>query len=168
MPVVLSYTLSTQGKLQHHQTLSVAGNVLDVGIGPALWDIVVSIDNVHRPSSIRSLRPEEIPATEVFESFSLFSDLSPQNGDVPTSTQTGGTELRWERTSLAMLLNESASATERPKMPAEVPSKNRTIYSSLGETLYGRENLRKKRGQAAAEEEDGGEEETPNLEEIEA
>ncbi|EXJ81587.1 hypothetical protein A1O1_07651 [Capronia coronata CBS 617.96] len=147
LPILLSYVLSEQGQLRHHHTLTLAGNVLDVGIGPALWDIVVSIDTVHKPGSVRVIRPEETPATEAFETFELFSNISnDQNGSSEIENLVDGPELRWEKTSLAMLLNDSALHCEIPDAPVEQPSKAENTYSVLGETLYGLENVRKKRG----------------------
>ena len=156
--------MSEAGKLLHHQDLTLAGNVLDIGIGPALWDIVVSIDTVHRPTSMRILRPEEVPISAAFESFSLFSNLSRDNGASETQTGAAGQQdLRWEPSSLAILLNEAASRIKRSEVPPDVPSRFKTIYSSLGEVLYGRENLRKKRGLAGQEEEDLLDEGTPEI-----
>lgn len=142
MPILLSYKLDDHGKLLHHQTLTLAGNILDVGIGPALWDIVVSIDTAHRPGSVRTLRPEETPALELFETFELFSNLGDTNGS--TEEPEHHTELRWERSSYAMLLNNAAVEVERVKIPMESPPQSKGTYDQLGEMLYGLENLRKK------------------------
>jgi hypothetical protein len=120
-----------------------------VGIGPALWEIVVSIDTVHRPGSVKTLRPEEIPALEMFETFELSSNQSDANGS--TGRGEANNELRWDRSSLAMLLNDAASVTERVEISAEAPPQSRGTYSTLGEMLYGLENLRKKRGQETAD-----------------
>jgi hypothetical protein len=132
---------------------------LDVAVGPALWDIVVSIDSVHKPGSMKEIRPDETPATEVFETYELFSNLS---GDANGSSQpaedpttTDACQLRWERSSLAVVLNNSVShSCEEVAVPLENSSRDKNAYSVLGESLYGLENLRKKRGQNAAEAED--------------
>lgn len=154
LPILLSYHLSEKGRLKHHQTLTLAGNVLDVSIGPALWDIVVSIDTVHKPGSVRVIRPEETPATEAFETLELFSNLSgEQSGPNETEPGVGEPELRWEKTSLAMLLNEAASNSKTSEAPSEAPPKSRGTYSALGENIYGLENLRKKRGSHGQEDE---------------
>ncbi|KAK5062988.1 hypothetical protein LTR84_005064 [Exophiala bonariae] len=142
LPLLLSYKLDDYGKLLHHQTLTLAGNILDVGIGPALWDIVVSIDTVHRPGSVKTLRPEETPAPELFETFELFSNLDDMNDS--TEQLEHYTELRWERSSYAMLLNNAAAAVERIKVSTEPPPQSKGVYGAVGEVLYGLENLRKK------------------------
>lgn len=144
LPILLSYKLNNHGKLRHHQTLTLAGNILDVGIGPALWEIVVSIDTVHRPGSVKTLRPEETPASEMFETFELSSNLSDANGS--SGRLEGHDDLRWDRSSLAMLLNNTASVVERVEISVEAPPQSKGTYSALGEMLYGLENLRKKRG----------------------
>lgn len=149
LPILLSYKLNEHGKLLHHQTLTLAGNILDVGIGPALWEIVVSIDTVHRPGSVKTLRPEETPASEMFETFELSSNLADASGS--TGRLGAHDELRWDRSSLAMLLNDAGSVLERIEISAEAPPPSRGAYSTPGEMLYGLENLRKKRGQETAD-----------------
>ncbi|KIX96574.1 uncharacterized protein Z520_07840 [Fonsecaea multimorphosa CBS 102226] len=163
LPMLLSYSITQEGRLRHHQTLTLGGNVLDVTIGPALWEIVVSIDTIHRPGSIRVLRPEETPAGDAFETFELFSNI-PTNEGSPRNQPEGAFEadLRWERSSLAMLLNTSALDCGRGTLPSEGHAKDKGAYSAAGELLYGLENLRKKRGQAGAEaEEEEGREGIP-------
>ncbi|KAL2423624.1 tRNA (guanine-N(7)-)-methyltransferase non-catalytic subunit TRM82 [Exophiala dermatitidis] len=166
LPLLLSYSLTAAGQLVHHQTLTLGGNVLDVGIGPALWDIVVSIDTVHKPGSMKIVRPEETPATEFFETFELFSNLTVDEAGLVQSENRDEPELRWERTSLAMLLNEAASSCKTQEVSLEAPPKTHSVYSPLGESLYGLENLRKKRGLQAQKEdaEAEGEPDAGNLE----
>ncbi|KIW76600.1 hypothetical protein Z517_09044 [Fonsecaea pedrosoi CBS 271.37] len=162
LPMLLSYSINQDGHLKHHQTLTLGGNVLDVTVGPAMWAIVVSIDTIHKPGSIQVLRPEETPAAEAFETFELFSNLPID--DISTNNNLLGdfngseAELRWETSSLAMLLNSSARDCGRGTLPSDGRAKDKGAYSAAGEMLYGLENLRKKRGQAEAdaEEEAGG------------
>jgi hypothetical protein len=166
VPILLSYSLTDEGQLKHHQTLTVGGNVLDIGVGPALWEIVVSIDTVHRPGSMTSLHPDEVPRTDYFETFELFSNMHEDTGvqDIPSAVSPEA-DLRWERSSLAMLLNNTASKVKKGGLPSETlekdKSKSKSNFSPAGEILYGLENLRKKRGQAAveAEQEEADEEE---------
>ncbi|EXJ82435.1 hypothetical protein A1O3_06248 [Capronia epimyces CBS 606.96] len=153
LPLLLSYGLTEEGRLRHHQSLTLGGNVLDVGIGPALWDIVVSIDTVHKPGSMRVIRPAETAETEVFETFELFSDHPSHENGVSEFEKVDGVDLRWEKTSLAILLNEAALHGEMADVPTEGPSKAQTTYSALGESIYGLENLRKKRDSQAQEDE---------------
>jgi len=134
--------------------------VLDVTIGPALWGIVVSIDTIHKPGSIQVLRPEETPAGDAFETFELFSNVSTTESSPGNQLESAPeADLRWETSSLAMLLNTSALDCGRGTLPSEGRAKDKGAYSAAGEMLYGLENLRKKRGQAGAEadEEEGGE-----------
>src|ERR1700742_4693591 len=123
------------GQLKHHQTLKLAGNVLDVGNGPALWEIVVSIDTVHKPGSVKDLRPEEVPKTDYFETFQLFSDL-PEDASVGGMPDEGSAEadFRWESSSLSILLNSAASACQKGELPPEAPSKDKVkgVFSSAG------------------------------------
>ena len=159
----MSYSLTDTGQLKHHQTLTLGANALAVGIGPALWEIVVSIDTVHRPGSMKVLDSEEVPKTEYFETFELFSNL-PDDASIGPSGGEDAPEadLRWETSSLAILLNSAASSCAKGELPSEpAKDKNRSAFSPAGEILYGLENLRKKRGQAAveAEQEEAGVEE---------
>jgi hypothetical protein len=151
----LSYGLSDEGLLKHHQTLAVAGNVLDVAVGPALWEVIASIDTVHKPGSMKTLRPEAIPQTEFFETFELSSTSSFLNGHAST-VRGPQDDLRWERSSLAILLNSNAARAEQGLLPSEAAAKDKGIFSPAGDILYGLENLRKKRGQAAQEAEEAG------------
>jgi hypothetical protein len=160
LPILLSYSIGAEGHLKHHQTITLAGNVLDVCVGPALWQIVVSIDTIHKPGSMKVFHPEEHPKSECFETFELYSDFcGPAKDD--QAVDAAETDLRWEPTSLAMLLNGAASQCQRGDVILDAFSKDRTksAFSNVGELLYGLENLRKKRGQAAveAEEEEAGE-----------
>ena len=154
VPILLSYSLTDEGQLRHHQTLTLGGNAIDVGVGPSLWEIVVSIDTVHKPGSMKILHPEEETKTDYFETLELFSNL-PEDADVQDTQIDGSPEadLRWESSSLAMLLNGAAAICQKGNLPSEAPleDKNRGAFSPAGEILYGLENLRKKRGQAAVE-----------------
>ncbi|KIX04194.1 uroporphyrinogen decarboxylase [Rhinocladiella mackenziei CBS 650.93] len=133
LPMILSYTLTEQGQLRHHQTLTLGGNALDISTGPALWNIVVSVDMVHKPGSMREIRPHETPAAEAFDTFELLS--SPPRNDVNGSSHHEGCDqalLRWEKSSLAMLLNNAALNCERGEMPsaaaaAAAPSKGQKV-----------------------------------------
>jgi hypothetical protein len=155
LPLLLSYSLSDEGLLKHHQILAVAGNVLDVAVGPALWEIVVSIDTVHKPGSVKILRPEEVPQTEFFETFELSTTSSSVNGHASIDHRPED-DLRWEQSSLAILLNTNAAKADRGCLPSESAAKVKGNFSPAGDILYGLENLRKKRGQATEEAEDEG------------
>ena len=111
--------------------------------------------------------PQESPSPEFFETFELFSNISlDTNGSAHRpEEEIAPSELRWERSSLAMMLNSAASGGEQAELPMEAPSKSKDTYSTLGESLYGLENLRKKRGwnAAEAEEEEVAEEVIPDI-----
>lgn len=141
LPILLSYLLDEAGKLLHHQTLTLAGNVLDVAIGPSQWGIIVSIDSVHAPGSLKTFAPQDTPKPPMFESFT-FPYIT-----AATSQVGGHVKLQWERTSFARQLNEAASKIERVDVPIEASTQPTSVYSSFGEMLYGLENLRKKRWQ---------------------
>ncbi|KAI1612624.1 hypothetical protein EDD37DRAFT_625328 [Exophiala viscosa] len=162
LPMLLSYSLTDQGELQHHQTLQLGGNALDVTIGPALWEAVVSIDTVHKPGSMRDVGSEEVPTSDFFETFELFSNISKDadGTDQPVELP-DGRELRWERSSLAMLLNGAITVSDNVDLPSEDGLKGKGTYSVLGEQLYGLENLRKKRGEQGIEAEEEVEDGTP-------
>lgn len=135
--------------------------MLDVGVGPSLWEIIVSVDTVHTPGSMKAIRPEEVPNTQFFETFELFSNLSQDpDQEVVSEDATPEMDLRWESSSLAMFLNQAAAEVEKGQLPSETSSKDKGAFSVAGEILYGLENLRKKRGQAAmeAEQEEAGDE----------
>ncbi|EXJ69181.1 uncharacterized protein A1O5_07217 [Cladophialophora psammophila CBS 110553] len=155
LPILLSYSVTEDGRLRHHQTLTLGGNVLDVTIGPTLWGIIVGIDTIHKPGSVQVLRPETTPAPDAFETFELFSDLGDdENGPGKEPDGVPEADLRWETSSLAMLLNTSASHCDKGALPSEGSIKDKGAYSAAGEVLYGLENLRKKRGQTAEEDEE--------------
>lgn len=156
LPLLLSYNLTNEGKLQHHQTIELGGNALDVAVGPALWEIVVSIDTVHKPGSVKEIKPEATPKSDFFETFSLFSNRAEDaNGTAPADEQPGP-ELRWERSSLAVLLNNAVPIFEKLDLPQEDDSKGKGTCSTIGEQLYGLENLRKRRGEQAVDAEEEG------------
>lgn len=136
--------LDDDGKLLHHQTLTLAGNVLDVGIGPTQWEIIVSIDTVHGLGSLKTFAQWETPAPPMFESFKF--------PFVPGSIaqREDHVKLQWERTSFARQLNDAASKIQRAEIPVEPATESTGTYSVLGEMLYGLENLRKKRWQELA------------------
>lgn len=134
---------------------------MDVGVGPSLWEIIVSVDTVHTPGSMKVMRPEEVPETQFFETFELFSSLSQDTVKEATNGDTAlEMDLRWESSSLAMFLNKAAAEAGKGLLPSGTSSKDRGAFSPAGDILYGLENLRKKRGQAAmeAEQEEAGEE----------
>ncbi|KIW14818.1 hypothetical protein PV08_07603 [Exophiala spinifera] len=153
------YNLTHQGKLQHHQTIELGGNALDVAVGPALWEMVVSIDTVHKPGSVKEVKQDAVPNSDFFETFSLFSNLTENTNGTAPKDDDPAPELRWERSSLAVLLNNAVPDSEASDLPLEDDSKGKSTYGTLGEQLYGLENLRKKKGDQAvdAEEEDAGE-----------
>jgi hypothetical protein len=111
---------------------------------------------------MRDARPEEVPKSDFFETFELFSDL-PKDADGTNQPveDIGGPELRWERSSLAMLLNSAVTVTHDVELPSGDQSKGQGTYSVLGEQLYGLENLRKKRGEQAIEAEEEADEGAP-------
>ncbi|KAJ9614490.1 tRNA (guanine-N(7)-)-methyltransferase non-catalytic subunit trm82 [Cladophialophora chaetospira] len=174
LPLLLSYSLTDEGQLRHHQTLTMGGNVLDVSAGPALWEIVVSIDTVHKPGSMKILKPEDVRKEDYFETFELFSDAPEDvSGEEASTDIAPEIDLRWESSSLAVLLSYTASRCEKGNLPSDAPlkEKNKSNFSPAGEILYGLENLRKKRGLVAAEDEQAeaeGEEEVvlPGAEDI--
>ncbi|KEF55069.1 uncharacterized protein A1O9_08722 [Exophiala aquamarina CBS 119918] len=141
LPILLSYMLDDGGKLLHHQTLALSGNVLDVGIRPAQWEVIVSLDTVHCLGSLKTFAPRETPALKMFESFK-FPYISGSTAQLKDQV-----ELQWESSSFAMQLNDAASKIERAEIPAEHATEVAGTYSALGEMLYGLENLRKKRWQ---------------------
>ncbi|KAK7887548.1 tRNA (guanine-N(7)-)-methyltransferase non-catalytic subunit trm82 [Exophiala xenobiotica] len=149
LPILLSYSLADQGQLRHHQTVVLGGNALDVAIGPALWEIVVSVDTVHKPGSVKDVRPEATPESSFFETFELFSDASEATNGEAQPQEGRESALRWERSSLAMLLNNAVPGIESVELAQGDPSHSNSTNSALGEQLYSLENLRKRKGQPA-------------------
>lgn len=119
--------------------------------------ILVSLDTVHKPVSLKTFQGDgstTIPALQIFEHGKKIKDSANGNSEYPYD---------WTELTLSAIAqsNEFLAEVENPKAESKVKGRGyETIYSSLGEFLYGLENLRKKRGGTAEEEEEEADEAT--------
>lgn len=135
LPILLSLMMYQDGQLRYHQTILLSGNVLDVIILPdETTRALISIDNIHLPGSMVR---EKLELSEC---------------KLLTTLEFHGSDLTWSERTETFGLNAGAEAiADIPKASepeAASSSRPRGEYSTLGEFLYGLENLRKKRGVA--------------------
>ena len=132
--------------------MTLRGNVLDVVVHPARWMIIVSIDTIHQPGSMKVSRTKEAPAANRFETFGLFTNSSVgTNGSAHDRESSAVPEIRWQTSSVAVLLNnacvDKGDTVDLSQWDRGAKSQARSAYSPLGELFYGLENLRKKRSE---------------------
>lgn len=144
-------------QVSYCQTLKLEGNILDVAILEGHKQIAVCIDTVHKSGSFKEVRTEEESADSVHV-FALTSVLVAVNGQqVPSILPVLENGIRTE-----VVLMQEPEKSNATNGDAKQRGWERS-YNSLGEVIYGLENLRKRRG--AAPDEDG--EEDPDEEEKE-
>jgi tRNA (guanine-N(7)-)-methyltransferase subunit TRM82 len=134
LPMLFSFRFKDGGHLKHHQTVQLSGNALDVAIvSGARISALVSVDNIHVPGSMM----KESTKTEPCE--------------MVTTLEVDSLTLGWVAGRGSFSIKNS-DVERLSKVPPEAQdqvmrsSRARGEYSSLGEFLYGLENLRKKRG----------------------
>ncbi|RMZ87528.1 hypothetical protein DV736_g5249, partial [Chaetothyriales sp. CBS 134916] len=139
LPLVLSFSLGTNGRLNLHQIIETNSNVLDLASLAERDLIIISLDTAHEKGSTRSFKAESSSENGSLEAFEL------------ETTQKGW--VVWKPADIVQRLNAAIAGIEdRPVViEAERTERQRakSDYSALGEFLYGLENLRKKRGQTA-------------------
>lgn len=166
IPLLFSYLIDHEGVLQYHQTLKLKGNALDVAIDGESQTIFVTVDTVHIAGSMRTIRKQEELKINAFEVFTLSLKYG-ENGEADEiiSASTGSNNPHWTPSSKADALNGSVDkedATSKLSVSSiENTTTSKGIYSSLGEFLYGLENLRKKRDHNDEDEEKDEEIEVP-------
>lgn len=133
LPCLLSFYFTQEGRLQYRQNIPLGGNVLDVTVNMEKHiTAIVSIDNVHVPGSMLKQRTET------------------SQSDAIITFELDSTSLQWSRSATGFTLT-SGDVQELQEVPSENStqaarsSRARGEYSTLGEFLYGLENLRKKR-----------------------
>ena len=139
LPFLLSLSSSSDHRLFHHQTIELPGNPLDVAFLPEHQTILVSIDHIHNPGSVKYHRGRTTP---------------PGLGDSIVSFQLS-TKREWGPSDIAEKLSETIRIEIEKDSFTSVEvteQKNpKATYSVLGEFLYGLENLRKNRDWSTAE-----------------
>ena len=143
LPLLLSLTLDLGGKLSYHQTVAVSGNVLDVAQAQGQNLLIISLDPAHEVGSMKAFDTGESLLNETMVAFKLGKQFD---------------KLEWLPAGIAEPLNAAIIQLENMSEVLETESSERQRskgdYSSLGEFLYGLENLRKRRGQALEDAED--------------
>jgi len=155
LPLLFSFQLSGFG-LRRIQTLKLDSNVLEALFLPKHNVVVVTVDTAHPPGSYKGYRAEPMQSKNDLKFFGLrygeimCEKLLPLDGVClePSSDVT----LEIEPIPIDSL------SDKHPTNESEARAKYEKAYSTLGELIYGLENLRKRRGKAAEEEDDAADE----------
>ena len=134
LPFLFDFHIKNAYQLEYQQTILLSGNVLDVAV--RFSDSVqayVSLDNVHEPGSM------------------LTQDSRTENRELIITLEMDGTTGQWSACEDGFKCHTSVHShvvelVPDPQDQTARSSRARGEYSSLGEFLYGLENLRKKRG----------------------
>jgi tRNA (guanine-N(7)-)-methyltransferase subunit TRM82 len=135
VPLLLNFHVDGSGQLQHRQTITLDGNVLDVSLishSPTVTALV-SLDNVHNPGSM--VREKEGGTDR-----RMITAIEFDRNDLLWHAQRGTFEIKSQD------IEEQGDFPAAHLAQAAGSSRARGEYSSLGDFLYGLENLRKKRG----------------------
>jgi tRNA (guanine-N(7)-)-methyltransferase subunit TRM82 len=143
LPLLLSFHFDDSGHLQHQQTVTLDGNVLDVSLVSNLTSprvtAFVSLDNIHNPGSMIKEKEKGIDRQ-------MITTIEFDDKDRLWHEKQDTFEIRNQD------VEEQGGFPAAPLAQASGSSRARGEYSSLGDFLYGLENLRKKRGIIQAEE----------------
>lgn len=150
LPLLFTFQLSGFG-LRHLQTLKFDSNVLDIVHLRKENVVIVSVDTAHAPGSYKDYRAEPVAATKAFRFFGIrhgevLSNALPIQGVCLEPSSDVALAMEGEPT--------DSLSDKRPSNETEGRAKYEKTYSFLGELIYGLENLRKRRGQAAEEDYD--------------
>jgi tRNA (guanine-N(7)-)-methyltransferase subunit TRM82 len=149
LPLLLSY-ICDDDVFTKAQIIPLSGNALDVVVAEAGNLIVVSIDTVHQPCSMKTRRRELLDQGEAIVCFTLPGGGRDQVMNEPSVLGEDGEVLPlWTQSSLPAidkaLADEPSTADIEPAEGGK-QYKSQRGYSKLGEFLYGLENLRKHKG----------------------
>lgn len=137
--------------ISYNQTLKLEGNVLDVTVLGGHDQIAVCVDTVHKSGSHKELRSDEETIASV-QIFALSSVLVTANG-----RQTSSILPVLDRdVEIDTVLPQEPDKSHVPNGDAKQQRGWERSYNSLGELIYGLENLRKRRGTGEDEDVDGG------------
>jgi tRNA (guanine-N(7)-)-methyltransferase subunit TRM82 len=156
LPLLLSYVHN--GKtFARAQIIQLAGNVLDVAVAGAGRLILVSVDTIHQPCSMKARRVELLNREEAIICFALQDTTQLGTTHESAFVQEEHEVLPiWTRSTLPVIAKALVCEPVIASVSLEEEKKHRThnYYSKLGEFLYGLENLRKQRGQEEIEAEE--------------
>ncbi|KAJ9655088.1 tRNA (guanine-N(7)-)-methyltransferase non-catalytic subunit trm82 [Neophaeococcomyces mojaviensis] len=142
----------TRFELRHVQTLNLDGNALDVVDLREQHAVVVSIDSVHKPCSVKEYRDEDGRDVDPVQIFTLrpeqLHEVEAEIFGVRLERNANLVSFRMDGISIESLSNKREATGYNQDKGHE------KMYSVLGEFIYGLENLRKRRGKATDEEED--------------
>jgi tRNA (guanine-N(7)-)-methyltransferase subunit TRM82 len=163
LPLLLSYGCTGE-IFARAQIIRLAGNVLDVVVAEAGRLLLVSIDTIHQPCSMKARRNEPRSQAEAIVCFALQEDVRGEAANEPPVVLEEGKVLPlWTRSSLPAIDKALACELVTAEVEPEEEGKRHkphSVYSKLGEFLYGLENLRKYREQEDLE---GDEEPEPEV-----
>ncbi|KAJ0413444.1 hypothetical protein BJY00DRAFT_296870 [Aspergillus carlsbadensis] len=123
-PTLLSFTISSDGKLTTQNSLTTSGNILDVQPHPTANTLIISVDNINEPGSTQDWRSACASSQTLIEAFTL---------------EQGAETLKWESASGSLTDNINSTGTS-----AVSAGPDKKAQAALNTSLYGLENLRKK------------------------
>ena len=153
LPLLLSYAHNGR-TFARAQMIRLAGNVLDIAVGEAGRVILVSIDTVHQPGSMKARRVEPLSSEEAIICFALQNTTQPGATNASAISQEEHEVLPiWTQSTLPAIARALVSEPVIVSAGLEDDKQHKAhkYYSKLGEFLYGLENLRKQRGQEEIE-----------------
>lgn len=142
LPLIFSFEVNNL-ELNHLQTFKFNGNVLDVADVGDSSEILVSTDTVHKSGSCRHYRDEPAPVSNGIQR--IFAKHLTSQSDSKTTTSKmlehsdSKVKLELEPMSSETIFAKGSLPDNDPE--GKPPEKH---YSSLGEFIYGLENLRKR------------------------
>jgi hypothetical protein len=148
-PAVFSYLFYPEKRvLKPDRTYPLPANVLDIALLKDRWTMLISLDNVHSPMSTKQpLQQTQPPMIRVFDLRIHQRDGDWQYewiGHNPTEASSRSEEPGSSGDFASKLERTLQSDEVRHEIEFEEAVKPRALYSSLGDFLYGLENLRKK------------------------
>lgn len=162
LPALLTFVVD-DADLSLVDVLQLSGNLLDLVSIPGQACIAIAIDDVHEPGSMKVLREELTSSSCSIKIFKLSQNaisILSQRGTENPGEILSPSDL-WEDMQVEFeveAVQRESSTVSRDVNDTEVKDKNQgRLSGQLGEFLYGLENLRKKRGQAAVEEDEATE-----------
>ncbi|KAH6709550.1 guanine-N(7)--methyltransferase subunit trm82 [Leptodontidium sp. MPI-SDFR-AT-0119] len=88
VPALFTFTLTSQNKLEHSQTLPLSGNALAVTVLPSI--LIVSIDTIHSPGSTSELRSNTNERSNCLHSFEFQNGMLVGGGVAFAEGEEGG------------------------------------------------------------------------------
>ncbi|KAL9617872.1 MAG: hypothetical protein Q9160_007360 [Pyrenula sp. 1 TL-2023] len=148
LPILLTFIKTTKHGLIESTPIHLSGNVLDVLPIRSRNELLISIDNAHAPGSTNLGRSPELSTSPFLQAFTVNQSWKAveQSLDIGgEGIEAAASKIQWDPCPSPDLMNQAAATCGivEVELPLE-PLDQKTLYSPLGEFLYGLENLRKK------------------------